>query len=159
MRSTTRVLWGLALTTLVTAPLLATVSASATRSNNVSWRGTHTLPLTDGGAQSLSWSGRGRFAIHYSAECETTADWVSIQIIVDGQVLAPTAGFDDAFCSDHNNNNAYDGWTTAHYSVATSNLPLGVHTVQIQGSVRCFNEAACSQLSANFGDTSLVVTQ
>lgn len=147
-----RILCGLAFTTLVTAPLLATVSASATRSTNFNWAGTQTIPLTDGGARSLSWSGQGRFAIHYSAECETTADWVSIQIIVDGSALPPTAGIADAFCSDHNDSNQFDGWTTAHYTVATPNLPMGVHTVRIQGTV---SGAGTGLL----GDTSLVVTK
>ena len=147
-----RVLCGLALTTVVTGPVLAKVSASATRSANFQWSGTRNVPLNDGGATSLSWSGQGRFAIHFSAECETQADWISIQIIVDGSVLAPTAETNDAFCSDHNNSNQFDGWTTAHYTVATPILPMGVHTVRIQGSVLGVGRGL-------LGDTSLVVTQ
>ena len=37
--------------------------------------------------------------ISYSAECETTGAWLSIEILVDGVALSPTAGTSDAFCS------------------------------------------------------------
>jgi hypothetical protein len=73
--------------------------------------------------------------ISYSAECETTGNYLSIQIILDGVVLAPTVGTQDAFCSDHNDNNIIDGYTTAHYRVPTSYLAGTVHSVRVEGTV------------------------
>jgi hypothetical protein len=154
MRLMTRVFCAVALTTLVTVPVLAKVAASAERPGNFIWPGgTVTVPLTSGGALFLSFSGKGRHMINYSAECETEGDWLSIQIIVDGVPLSPTAPQTaDAFCSDHNNNNVNDGFTTAHYSVATDNLALGVHTVRILATVVGAGQGW-------LGDSSLVVTK
>jgi hypothetical protein len=132
--------------------VLAKVAADATRPDNFTWEGTTLIPLTSSGATSLSFSGKGKHVINYSAECETTGSWLSLQIIVDGTVLSPTASDLDAFCSDHNADGLLNGWTTAHYSVATGNLPLGVHTVKIEGTV----------VGPGFGwlgDSSLVVTK
>jgi hypothetical protein len=130
-----RVLGGLAVTTLLTVPVLAKVAADAARPGNFTWAGTTLVPLTPGGVTSVLFSGQGKHVISYSAECETAGDWVSIQVIVDGLVLAPTAGTNDIFCSDNNNNNNIDGGVTAHYSVATPKLALGTHHVQIQATV------------------------
>ena len=55
--------------------------------------------------------------------------------IVDIGGVLPTDGTSDAFCSDHNDNDVVDAWTTAHYRVATPSLPDGVHTLQVLASV------------------------
>lgn len=137
MTLTKRVLCGLALSSLVTVPLAATLVTSAARPGNFLWTGTANtlIPLTSAGATSLAFYGSGQHVINYSAECETTGSWLSIQILLDGVPLAPTAGSSDAFCSDHNDNDSLDSWTTAHYTVATPALAAGVHVVQIQGTV------------------------
>lgn len=44
-------------------------------------------------------------------------------------------GTGDAFCSDHNNDDALNGWTTAHHRVETPSLPLDPHFVQVRGTV------------------------
>jgi hypothetical protein len=135
MTTAKRLLCGLSLALIATVPLLAKVVTSTTRTGNFTFAGAVLVPLTNGGATAVSFSGKGRHAISFSAECETSADWLSIQIFVDGVALSPTGGTSDSFCSDHNDNNALDGWTTAHYTVATPSLGAGVHIVQIQGSV------------------------
>jgi hypothetical protein len=150
MTTAKRLLCGLALALIATVPLLAKVVTNATNPSNFTFTGTVLVPLTSGGATAVSFSGKGRHAISFSAECETTGSWVSIQILLDGAALAPTAGTSDAFCSDHNDNDSLDAWTTAHYTVATPSLGAGVHTVQIQASV-------VGGGTGWLGDTSLVV--
>ena len=130
-----RILCAFALAALIAVPLHAKVVANATRTNAVVAAGTFFMPLTDGGALSLGFSGRGKHVISYAAECSHTGGaggWVSIQIIVDGAALAPTAGADDAFCSDFDNDGALDGWVTAHIRVVTPALSLGAHSVSVQ---------------------------
>lgn len=150
------IICGLALAAAATAPIYAKVVTDATRATNFIWSGTTPtlVPLNGGGALSISFSGKGRHVISYSAECETTGSWVSIEILVDGVVLAPTAGTADAFCSDHRTAESLDAWTTAHYTVATPALGGGVHTVQIRGTV-VPNGGASEQ--GWLGDTSLVI--
>src|SRR5262245_8189988 len=95
-----------ALASIATVPLFAKVVTSAARPGNFTFAGNDVLiPLTAGGATSLGFSGKGKHAISYSAECETSGSWVSIEIVVDGIALSPTSGDNDAFCSDHNDNN------------------------------------------------------
>jgi hypothetical protein len=121
-----------ALAVLVTVPVFAKVVANATRTNVFGGTGTFLMPLTDGGAVVLGFNGSGKHAISYSAECSGTGSWVSIQIIVDGVALAPTAGTDDAFCSDFDGNGIHSGWMTAHHRAVTGNLALGAHGVSVQ---------------------------
>jgi hypothetical protein len=124
-----------ALASIATVPLFAKVVTSAARPGNFTFTGNDVLiPLTAGGATSLAFSGKGKHAISYSAECETSGSWVSIEIIVDGIALSPTSGDNDAFCSDHNDNNGNDGWTVAHYRVVTGQLALGAHSVQVRAT-------------------------
>jgi hypothetical protein len=131
-----RVLCGFALAVIVTVPLYAKVVAKGTRTGNQTFQGgNYALQLSNGGPNAISFNGKGVHTISFSAECETSGDWLSIQIVLDFQHLAPTAGTSDAFCSDHNDNDSLDGFTTAHYRVVTPSLPLGVHTVQVLGSV------------------------
>jgi hypothetical protein len=131
-----RVLCGSALALIVTVPLYAKVVASGTRTGNQRFQGgNYALQLKNGGPIAISFSGKGVHTISFSAECETTGEWVSIQFFLDFVAVAPTAGTGDAFCSDHNNNDAMDGWTTAHYRVVTPPLPDGLHTLQVLASV------------------------
>jgi hypothetical protein len=131
-----RVLCAFALAVIVTIPLYAKVVASGTRTGNQTFHGGNfALQLSNGGPPSIAFSGKGVHTISFSAECETSGDWLSIQIVLDLQPLAPTAGTSDAFCSDHNDNDSLDGFTTAHYRVVTPPLTAGVHVVQVLGSV------------------------
>src|SRR5262245_25599318 len=101
-----RFLSGMALAMLIAVPLYAKAVASAKRPGNYTFVGAnHTLPLTAGNATSVSFSGKGKFLISYSAECETEGSWLSIEIFVDGVSISPTTGSGDAFCSDHYDNN------------------------------------------------------
>jgi hypothetical protein len=150
-----RTVGGMALAALMASvPVSAALKANATRASNFTFSGADVLvPLDLGGATSLAFSGSGKFMVSYSAECETQGAWLSIQIIVDGVVLAPTAGVADAFCSDHNNNDSNDAWTTAHYRVVTPALPTGPHTVQVRATVFGGAAGALGWL----GDTSILV--
>jgi hypothetical protein len=131
-----RMLAGMTLAMLIAVPLYAKAVASAKRPGNYIFIGAnYTLPLTAGNATSVSFSGKGKFLISYSAECETEGSWLSIEILVDGVSISPTTGSSDAFCSDHNDNDSLDGFTTAHYRVETQSLPLGPHYVQVRGTV------------------------
>lgn len=61
-----------------------------------------------------------RVMITFSAECSqsgTTAQWGSIQIVLNGTVLPPTVGNDDAFCSGDGNAGASDSWATQSMEV------------------------------------------
>ena len=131
-----RLLSAMALATLIAVPLHAKAVASGKRPGNFTFTGAnYTLPLTAGNASSVSFSGKGKFLISYVAECETTGSWLSIEIFVDGVSISPTTGTGDAFCSDHNNDDALNGWTTAHVRVETPSLALGPHFVQVRGTV------------------------
>jgi hypothetical protein len=131
-----RMFCGLALAIATTVTLSAKLVADATRTGNHLFTGVNqTIPLTNGGATTLTFSGKGRHLISYSAECETDGTWLSIEILVDGVAVAPTAGGSDAFCSDHNDNDSNDAWAVSHYRVATPNLASGNHTVQVRATV------------------------
>ncbi len=58
-----------ALAVLVTVPVFAKVVANATRTALFIGSGTFLMPLTDGGAVTLGFNGKGKHAIGYSAEC------------------------------------------------------------------------------------------
>jgi hypothetical protein len=159
MTSIRRVLCVLALASVMTVPLLAKVVASAVRTTEHGFDPSlSTIPLTDAGATTLSFSGQGKFMISYSAECVvhgTTNQYISLEIVLDGNVLPPTAGFADAFCGAQNLTEFNDGWVTAHYSVPTPQLALGVHTVQIRALV--VNSGG--EFTGSLGQTSLIVTK
>jgi len=101
---------------LLTVPLYAALKASAVRSGNYTFaQGTSNLvPLDNAGTTQLTFSGSGKHVITYSAECAVSAaagnagTWLNIDIelipnIATGvvQVLAPTAGTSDAFCTSN----------------------------------------------------------
>jgi hypothetical protein len=143
-----RALCALVLASSVTAPLFAKVVADATYPPDFTFSaGTVLVPLTTGGATSISFSGKGKHAIHYSAECYAELAWVSIEILVDGVALSPTAGPTDVFCSDFSASAAIFK-VTAHYTVATGALAAGVHTVRVRVD---------SPGGGSLGDSSLVV--
>ena len=138
-----------ALAVLVTVPVFAKVVANATRTSLFIGSGTFLMPLTDGGALTLGFNGKGKHAISYSAECTGSGTWVSIQIVVDGVAVAPTGGTDDAFCSDFDGNGGLNGWMTSHYRVVTPSLALGAHAVSVQ--------VTANGGSARLDDASLIV--
>lgn len=150
-----RILCGLALAAVASVPLYAKVVQDATHPGNFTFTAAGTLiPLNGGGATSLSVNAKGKLVISYSAECETTGAWLSIEILVDGVALSPTAGTSDAFCSDQDVQESLDSWTTATYVVATPTLLAGVHTVQIKGTVVANGGASDTGW---LGDSSIVV--
>ena len=149
-----RILCVLGLAVLVTVPLLAKVVTSATNENAQTFgAGGGLVALTSGGATTVTFGGKGRHVVSFSAECSVAgssiSSWGGVQIIVDGVVLSPT-GSDDAFCTDWNGNNSHDQWVVAHYRVATGVLPFGTHTVQVQATPNFAN-------SIRLDDTSLTV--
>ena len=130
-----RLICGLALAAVASVPLSAAVVLAARHAGNFTFTAAGTLvPLTAANATSVAFNGSGVHAISYSAECETTGAWLSIEILVDGVALVPTGGTSDAFCSDHKTLESLDGWTTASITVATGNIAGGVHTVQVRGT-------------------------
>jgi len=131
-----RLICGLALAAVASVPLYAAVVVAARHPGNFTFTAAGTLiPITGTGATFVQFSGSGRHAISFSAECETTGAWLSIEILVDGVALPPTVGSSDAFCTDGKTPEGLDGWTTASYTVATGILSSGVHTLQIRGTV------------------------
>jgi hypothetical protein len=150
-----RIICGLALTAMASVPLYAKVVTDTTRPGNFNFTLAGTLiPLNGGGATSIAFNGKGKHIISYSAECETTGSWLSIEILVDGVALSPTAGAADAFCSDHKTAESLDAWTTASYVIATPALAAGVHTVQVRGTVQGNGGASDTGW---LGDSSLVI--
>jgi hypothetical protein len=137
-----RILCMLGLAVLATVPMFAAVVAIGANENAQTFAAPGLVQLTSGGATSISFSGSGRHAISFSAECSVAGNsissWGGIQIIVDGAVRSPT-GSDDAFCTDWNGNNSHDQYVVAHYRVYTSVLASGVHTVQVQASPNAAN--------------------
>lgn len=146
---------GLALAlTVTTVPLFAKVVASAQRSTNFTGFSAAVLvPLTNGGATSQSFGGKGAHAITYSAECSNDGgpgNWVAIEILVDGVPISPVPNTSGAFCSG-NHTAGFDGWTVASYTVRTPALALGPHIAQVR--VRTIGGTGW------LGDSSLVVTK
>jgi len=154
---------------LLTVPLYAALKASAVRSGNYTFaQGTSNLvPLDNAGTTQLTFSGSGKHVITYSAECAVSAaagnagTWLNIDIelipnIATGvvQVLAPTAGTSDAFCTSNETAGA-DGWGTQSITVPTPALPGGNHILRIRANVQ--NGVAGN--SGWLGDTALVVTK
>jgi hypothetical protein len=119
-----------------------------------------TVPLTPAGATSLTFTGRGKHVITYSAECAVgapagnTITWVTVDIYLDGVALPPTAGAWDAFCAA-NGTAETDGWSTHSITIPTPALLAGTHTVVVQASV----EAGAAGDVGWIGDSSLIVTK
>ena len=131
-----RVLCGFALAVIVTVPLYAKVVASGTRTGNQTFQGGNfALQLKRRPERDLV-QRQGR--PHHQLQ-RGVRNLRRLALDPDLSRLPGTsrrlAGTSDAFCSDHNDNDSLDGWTTAHYRVVTPNLPLGVHTVQVLASV------------------------
>lgn len=148
-----RILCTLGVGILATAPLFASIVAVGANENAQIFGAPGLVVLTAGGATSLTFSGSGRHAISFSAECSVAggsiSSWGGVQIIVDGAVVRPTNS-DDALCTDWNGNNSHDQFVVAHYRVFTGVLGSGVHTVQVQASPNFAN-------SIRLDDTSILV--
>jgi hypothetical protein len=140
--------------TLSASPVFAAIRLAVVRTNAVTFTAPIFMPLNDAGSTTLFFVGSGRHLINYSAECARSGGntaWLSIQVFVDGVALAPTSGIDDAFCSG-DNTPAVDGWVTAHYSVPTGVLGLGLHSVRVQATL-------IGAGTGRLDDASLSVTQ
>lgn len=84
------------------------------------------VPLNQNGALGVTYTGSGRRTITYTAECVTSASWVTIAIFVDGVPLPPTGNsIGDAFCSSSS------GFVMASAMGRTASLPAGTHTVRV----------------------------
>jgi hypothetical protein len=133
-----RILCAFGLAVLINVPLFASIVAIGTNENaQVFGAAGGFVALTSGGATTIFFSGSGRHAISFSAECavagNSISSWGGIQIIVDGAVRSPT-GSDDAFCTDWNGNNSLDQFVVAHYRVYTTVLAAGIHSVRVQAT-------------------------
>ena len=82
----------------------------------------------------------GHGVITFSAECSVegdVADWVSIDIIVNGSTIGQSDNTDDAFCSGNETATDDDGWVVASmtvpYEFSPGNVDLQVR-VTLQGN-------------------------
>jgi hypothetical protein len=124
----------------VATAAVAGVRLSAVRANNwsVNSPAAVLVPLTGGGATVVGFNlpAAGRKILTYSAECAvnaaagSTSAWMDLDIIVNGVVVAPTAGTLDAFCSS-NGSAGFDGWARNSITVVITGL-AGANTVRIQ---------------------------
>ena len=106
------------------------------------------VPLNNAGATSLSFNlpANKKLVLSYSARCFATgtSGWVDIDIIVNGNIVVPTADIDDPFC------NADEGPT------------IGSMTLEIQGiagnnTVRISAKRNGSVTGVVFGISALLV--
>jgi hypothetical protein len=139
MRYTKRLVAALLVVLVTAVPVYAAIKLVAANPGNhtTGFTGTVLLPLNASGATTLTFSSSGVNAITYSAECAVDGDpfaYMSIEIIVDGVALPPTAGVNDAFCSG-NETPGFDGWATQSVTVGTGKLPLGTHTVRVEATM------------------------
>ena len=76
----------------------------------------------------------GAVIITFSAECAvdgTEQQWVSIELLVNGDALRPSEGDQDTFCSGNGFAGFNDGWMMASMTVPTK-LAAGNYDLQIQ---------------------------
>jgi hypothetical protein len=100
----------------------------------------HLIPQNNGGSTIGSFSTTAvnqTVIVHYSAECSVdatdTITWLELDILIDGVVASPTNG-DNAFCTSQGTNEL-DSWVTAS-AIAVVVVPaVGVHTVQVRGTL------------------------
>jgi hypothetical protein len=147
--------------TLLAAQSQASIAGSATRRNpNFFFDGNaHTIPLTDAGATSLTFSttkANQRIVISYNAECGVAGldniTYVDLDILVDG-IAAPPSDSDNAFCTDHGNG-IRANWVSAVTTVVITVPNPGTHTVQVRGKLQHFDEGD----SWSVDDSSTVIT-
>jgi hypothetical protein len=142
----------------VTATSVASVKTAQVRSNNWTALPAPTLvPLNSAGVTTVSFSlpAPTRLVLTYSAECAVSAPagnsgaWLDLDIIVNGNTLAPTVGNQDAFCSS-NGTPAADGWTRGSITIFFNGV-AGGNTIRIQA------RGNGGATSVWLGDSSLVV--
>lgn len=126
--------------------------------NNFSYATSGTyVPITAAAATTLTVNAAkaGRYVLTYSAECAVdapagdTSSWVDIDIEVNGTVVRPTLGTQDAFCSA-NGTLGFDGWVRASVTT-TVDLLAGANTVRVLGKYQ-FNATG-----GWLGDSAIVV--
>ena len=96
------------------------------------------VPITAAGGTTLDFSTsepNRPVIISFSAECAAagTAGWVNIDILVDGQAVAPTNQTSDAFCSA-DSTAGFDHWVTAAMQTVAIIPAAGAHTLQIRAT-------------------------
>jgi hypothetical protein len=132
---------------LVAVQSHATTLSAATRgkANTFFDAKPHILPLTDGGAKSISFTTstpNQQVVISYSAECAVGGSdnitYVDLDILVDG-VAAPPSDSDNAFCTDRGNG-IRANWASVITTVVAQVPSAGTHTVQVRGTLQHFEE-------------------
>lgn len=130
---------------LIGAQAYANTVAFFARPGNFPVAGPVYVELNANGATSVTFTGSGRRTIVYTAECFTSASWLTIAIIVDNVQLAPTGNNTaDSFCSSHS------GFVMAAAMGRTADLPDGTHTVRILASLQGTG-------SSSLGDSALAI--
>jgi hypothetical protein len=124
----------------VATAAVAAVRLSAVRPGNwtVANPAAVLVPLNGAGALQLTFNlpAAGRKVLTYSAECAVNAAagsssaWLDLDIIVNGAVVAPTVGVNDAFCTS-NGTAGSDGWSRNSITVVIAGL-AGANTVRVQ---------------------------
>jgi hypothetical protein len=127
------------------------VTASRTGDYEVPGGGYQPVPLTKGSTTELTFKveDKGPVVIIYNAECGVVGDtgsWLSIRILVDGQVVNPKTGGNYAFCAATGED--YIWTSVARQSFV--NLKPGSHTITVEASLQ-------GATTARLDDTSLVV--
>jgi hypothetical protein len=117
----------------------AGIKASAINTYWLSPSAAQSLVLLDAsGATTLSFTlaGAGKKVLAFSAVCSVRApagdylSWVDLDIVVNGVVVAPTVGNDDAFCSA-NGTLAYDDYVRATITIPIQGV-AGNNTIQVK---------------------------
>jgi hypothetical protein len=125
----------------VAATAQAGVKASAVNPSNmiIPNRGPALVPLNAAGATTLSFSlaSAGKKLLTFSSECAVNApsgfygDFVELDIVVNGVVVAPTVDI-DPFCSA-NGTSLFDGYVRTSITIPVQ-LNAGTNTVQVKVS-------------------------
>lgn len=158
---------GVVLAGLMATSAHAGVKGYATRTGNFAISNTGEeilIPLKDGTTTPNTLRVKSTkvetLVITYSAECavitpatdtpaQSAGRWVHVNILVDGVVINPTAGVNDAFCSG-NQTPGNDGWFRASVTT-TAVVAAGFHNIEVKAAT------VNGGIGLHLGDSALVV--
>jgi hypothetical protein len=126
---------------LTSAAATSQAGIRASAINTTNWLGSAAqslVALDPSGITTLNFTldSAGKKVLTFSAVCSVRApagdalSWVDIDIVVNGVVMAPTVGNDDAFCSA-NGTASYDDYARASITIPIKGV-AGNNTIQIK---------------------------